>query len=219
MQCNSTGDSLGQICQMCKMQIEKNKGIGSIKLHSIGEIHRQMWHYILKFLVLFAISCFSLLFSILFFCSYLQYWAELILPRERPKAVAFFQVFQKLRIALWTYSASTLHSWHVWIAEEQRGKEDAEVLLSQNRYLDSVSQLRNSLYAREKMSGIRPCSMITVGELNTHLCLIFSPLATWDQPFLSRRAGVGDFFARLKGIINFFLDSETWIGVSFYTCF
>lgn len=52
---------------MHKMQFEKNKGFGTINLLSIGEIHRQMWLYILRFLVLLPMSCFSLLFYIPFF--------------------------------------------------------------------------------------------------------------------------------------------------------
>jgi len=54
---------------MRKMQIEKNKGFGSINLLSIGEIHRQMWLSILRCLALFPVSCFSpILYP--FFCSY-----------------------------------------------------------------------------------------------------------------------------------------------------
>lgn len=48
---------------MHKTQIEKNKGFDTI---SIGEIHRQMWLYILRVLVLLPVSCFSLLFYIPF---------------------------------------------------------------------------------------------------------------------------------------------------------
>lgn len=48
---------------MYKVQIAKYKGFGSINLLSIGEIHRQMWLYSLRFLVLLL----SLLFYIPFF--------------------------------------------------------------------------------------------------------------------------------------------------------
>lgn len=59
------------------------------------------------------------------------------------------------------------------MAKEQQGKLGAEVLLSQNSHLDSVSLAGNPLPGK-KVYGISPCSAITVSELSTQVWLAFS---------------------------------------------
>lgn len=80
-----------------------------------------------------------------------------------------------------------------------------------------MSHPRNSLNASEKVSGISPCSTITVSELNTQACLISELPDT--GPFSQ---GELQWVISLKGLqvlINLFLDSEIGTRVSVYACF
>lgn len=82
---------------MHKTQTEKNKGFVTINLLSTGEIHRQMWLYILRLLVLVPMSCFPLLFYMpyLFCCS-----TEQSCSGEKQKEVLSFQIFQTQHVTL-----------------------------------------------------------------------------------------------------------------------
>lgn len=129
--CDSTGE---QICKMHKTQTEKNKGLITINLLSSGEIHRQMWLYMLRLLVLVPMSGFPSCF-ICPICSCCS--TEQSCSSEKPEEVVSFQMFQSQHVTehnphlLWTPSMLEL-------LERARAAR-SEVLISEQPFRFSES--------------------------------------------------------------------------------